>query len=43
MTRWRFKSVFCSQCGRSFGPGNAGFSSCSQHAGMVEVDDAEGK
>lgn len=27
----RFPTVSCSQCGRSFGPGNSGFSHCDQH------------
>ncbi len=27
----RFPKTFCSQCGSEFGPGNEGFSSCSQH------------
>lgn len=29
----RFHNVVCSQCGQSFGPGDAGFSHCSDHAG----------
>lgn len=29
----RFANVSCSQCGRSFGPGNSGYSHCSQHGG----------
>lgn len=28
---YRFQQVYCSQCGGSFGPGNAGFSHCSDH------------
>ena len=28
----RFPSVSCSQCGLDCGPGNAGFSSCADHA-----------
>lgn len=27
----RFENVSCSQCGRDFGPGNSGFSSCTSH------------
>lgn len=27
----RFPDVSCSMCGRSFGPGNHGFSSCDEH------------
>ncbi|MEX3555814.1 MAG: hypothetical protein VB131_04170 [Burkholderia gladioli] len=29
----RFSNVRCSECGQSFGPGNAGFSSCADHIG----------
>lgn len=29
----KFKSVTCSGCGQKFGPGAAGFSSCSDHIG----------
>ena len=28
----RVTEVSCSQCGGSFGPGNSGFSHCSEHA-----------
>lgn len=28
----RFENVSCSQCGQEFGPGNAGFSHCEDHA-----------
>ena len=27
----RFASVYCSGCGQKFGPGNAGFSRCTDH------------
>lgn len=27
----KFPEVWCSQCGRSFGPGNHGFSHCKDH------------
>ena len=27
----KFENVSCSQCGRSFGPGDKGFSSCADH------------
>lgn len=27
----RFPEVWCSQCGKGFGPGNSGFSHCHQH------------
>jgi DnaJ-class molecular chaperone len=29
--RAKFQNVSCSQCGRSFGPGNHGYSHCSDH------------
>jgi hypothetical protein len=29
--RARFPSTYCSQCGGKFGPGNEGFSHCSDH------------
>ncbi|MDN8071381.1 hypothetical protein [Burkholderia vietnamiensis] len=29
----RFENVDCSQCGRRFGPGSAGFSRCADHIG----------
>ena len=29
----RFSNVRCSSCGQTFGPGNAGFSSCADHIG----------
>ncbi|RRA01943.1 hypothetical protein [Burkholderia cepacia] len=35
----RFDNVGCSQCGRSFGPGNAGFSHCADHIGRRALDD----
>ena len=28
----RFAKTYCSQCGGEFGPGDAGFSHCSDHA-----------
>ncbi len=31
----RFDDVTCSQCGQSFGPGDHGFSHCSDHAPKV--------
>jgi hypothetical protein len=30
----RFANVFCSQCGREFGPGDQGFSSCRDHGAI---------
>lgn len=32
MNEPKFAEVWCSQCGRSFGPGNHGFSHCADHA-----------
>lgn len=29
----RFAETYCSQCGRSFGPGNHGYSHCKDHGG----------
>ncbi|HDV8348800.1 TPA: hypothetical protein RKT01_000536 [Burkholderia vietnamiensis] len=34
-----FDNVGCSQCGRRFGPGNAGFSHCTDHIGHRALDD----
>lgn len=31
----RYDNVFCSQCGRGFGPGDHGFSHCEDHPGHV--------
>jgi len=30
--------VYCSQCGRGFGPGNHGFSHCSSHKGLKVIE-----
>lgn len=30
-----FDEVFCSDCGRGFGPGSHGFSDCKQHDGLA--------
>ena len=35
----RFTMVYCSTCGDGFGPGEEGFSLCSQHAGFEAMDD----
>jgi hypothetical protein len=32
----KYDNVSCSQCGRSFGPGDHGFSHCDQHPGHVQ-------
>jgi hypothetical protein len=37
--RPRFACVTCSQCGWAFGPGDNGFSSCGEHAGLRPVED----
>ncbi|WP_241301058.1 hypothetical protein [Burkholderia cenocepacia] len=34
-----FATVYCSGCGQKFGPGNAGFSSCTDHIEHRAVDD----
>lgn len=34
----RFADVSCSQCGRSFGPGDHGFSHCASHRPLPTVD-----
>ncbi|MEN8511982.1 hypothetical protein [Burkholderia sp. RS02] len=34
----RFDNVGCSECGRGFGPGNAGFSHCTDHIGRRALD-----
>ena len=36
----RFKNVFCSQCGETFGPGDHGYSHCTDHAGINTTLDA---
>jgi hypothetical protein len=33
----RFQRVYCSQCGRGFGPRDNGFSSCVSHAHLRGV------
>lgn len=40
MTAARFPKTYCSQCGGEFGPGNAGFSHCSDHAPTTPAADA---
>ena len=34
---YRFPNVCCSSCGESFGPGDSGYSSCSEHKGWRPV------
>lgn len=36
VTRTAFATTSCSQCGRSFGPGLAGFSACVQHMALIK-------
>ena len=36
----RFTLVYCSQCGRDFGPGDSGFSHCEDHAGRRAMREA---
>lgn len=33
----RFENVSCSQCGGSFGPGDSGYSHCSQHTASSDL------
>jgi hypothetical protein len=38
----RFPKTYCSQCGREFGPGDSGFSRCSDHqAAEIKLVDAK--
>ena len=32
MRKYKFEKTTCSQCGRSFGPGDSGYSHCEDHA-----------
>jgi len=34
----RFTNVYCSNCGKAFGPGDHGFSHCESHAHLVGRD-----
>lgn len=36
----RFEMVYCSACGQGFGPGDAGFSHCPDHAHLQPDEDA---
>ena len=36
----RFERVYCSACGQGFGPGDAGFSHCPDHAHLQPDEDA---
>jgi hypothetical protein len=36
----RFENVSCSQCGKAFGPGDSGYSHCSDHKGKTAVDES---
>jgi hypothetical protein len=35
----KFEQTYCSQCGQAFGPGDHGFSHCSNHSHLKAVDD----
>lgn len=35
--RPKFANVSCSHCGKSFGPGDHGFSHCDSHAGLTAI------
>lgn len=37
--RPRFPMVYCSSCGKGFGPGDHGYSHCANHAGRAVVED----
>ena len=37
--RPRFANVYCSSCGQKFGPGNEGFSHCTNHIGRRALGD----
>ena len=37
----RFERTYCSQCGGKFGPGNSGFSHCTDHSPIGCTDDRE--
>ena len=34
----KFAETFCSQCGQAFGPGDSGFSHCSDHIGIISLE-----
>ncbi len=34
----KYQNVSCSQCGCEFGPGDAGFSHCADHARRINVE-----
>ena len=36
----KFENVSCSQCGKEFGPGDSGYSHCSDHKGKTPVDES---
>lgn len=40
--RPKFENVSCSNCGRSFGPGNHGFSHCDNHKGLIPKEPSRG-
>jgi hypothetical protein len=37
----RFAETFCSQCGKSLGPGNSGLSHCKDHGAPARYPDAD--
>lgn len=37
----RFAQTYCSQCGGEFGPGNSGFSDCSEHQHLSTFTDSQ--
>lgn len=34
--KFKFDNVYCSRCGATFGPGNAGYSHCEDHKGIAQ-------
>ena len=36
----RYEQVSCSQCGKTFGPGDSGYSHCRDHKGKTPVDES---
>jgi hypothetical protein len=36
--KFKFEATYCSNCGKSFGPGDNGFSHCENHAGLFPTE-----
>ena len=40
--KWfKFKMVYCSHCGRGFGPGDQGYSHCEHHRGKKVIEESK--